>query len=318
MLSFVAEVAPPGPALGEPALAALLALTAVVVLFGAFALRSVLAYALRPVFHGLAWVLSLIKINAWKVHVNIGPWLAKQLLKVEHAVDHYLGGLADGMSGTANRLFHWSNQLVRAFVAQMEGMARDVLWAWQAFRRVALPKLLKALLLTYVGEALLGAKLLRWIARTLAHLAGKALRAIWHRLHSVESHLTHLTRVVYNSGAAAIPHAIPGLRDLVRQAERDLARMRKWLRSARWLLGIGGLAALTAAVLRKAGLQWLMCRNVKKVGKTICRSDAQWIEGLLLDATAVLGVISVVEFARDLQSVEDEAVAILRRFIVEL
>jgi hypothetical protein len=58
-------------------------------------------------------------------------------------------------------------------------------------------------------------------------------------------------------------------------------------------------------------LKWLRCKNVTKAGKAVCSSDASWLTSLLGDALVIASVISVVEFAKELQAIEGEAVKIL-------
>ena len=312
----LAEVAPIGPALGEPALAGFLVLTAILLCLVAIALRGLIAYWLRPLTHALAWILGHINLNAWKVHVNIGSWLAAQVLKLEHIVEHYMGSVASGMFATSNVLFHHAGALVRLAWTQLEGLAADTVWAFQWFRKNVVPQLVKALLLSYVGEAILGAKLLKWIGQELGHLVGRALRYVYRKLHSVETRVVNLTRVVAQSGAAAIPHAIPNLRDLVKQALKDLGKLWAFPRRLRWLLALGSLAALTAAILRKAGLRWLTCRNVGRTGRALCGLPPGLVHMLVDGAFGAAVVFDICRTVNVIEGIAEKTEPFIRALVI--
>lgn len=316
MAVSLAEVAPVGPALGEPALAGFLALLAILLCIGALILRAGVAYWLRPMLNGIAWVLRHINVNAWKVHINLGSWLASQVLKLEHIVEHYLGRVADAMAGTSNVLFHHAGALVRLAWTQLEGLAADVVWSFQQFRKYVVPKLVKALMLTYIGEALLGAKLLKWIAREIGALVTKALRYVYRKLHSVETRVFRLTKVVAHSGAVAIPHAIPGLRAEIISLKRLFRSALRWWHKLRWLLALGSLAALTAAVLRKAHLGWLTCRNVNKVGRAICGLPPGIVKLLVGELAGVLVLADICNTIRLIEGIGEQFEPVIRGLVV--
>jgi len=312
----LAEVAPVGPGLGEVGLASFLALTAILLCIGALILRAGVAYWLRPMLSGIAWVLRHININAWKVHVNLGSWLAAQVLKLEHIVEHYLGTVADAMAGTSNVLFHHAGALVRLAWSQLEGLAADVVWAFQQFRKYVVPKLVKAALLAYVGQYIIGAKLLKWIARELGALVAKGLRWVRRELTRVEHRVTHLTKVVATTavgGAIALPRAaakeIAGLKHLFRAAQR-------WWAKLKWLVALGSLAALTAAILKKAGLRWLTCRNVTKAGKAICRMPPGLLNVLLGEAVGLLVLSDICDTVRVIEGVAEKFEPIINALVV--
>lgn len=316
MTVSLAEVAPVGPALGEPALAGFLALIAILLCIGALILKAGVAYWLRPLLNGIAWVLGHLNVNTWKIKINIGSWLAKQVLKLEHIVEHYLGRVADAMAGTSNVLFHHAGALMRLAWTQLEGLAADVVWSFQQFRKYVVPKLVKALMLTYIGEALLGKKLLKWIAREIGALVSKALRYVYRKLHSVETRVFKLTRVVAHAGAVAIPHAIPGLRAEIISLKRLFRSALRWWHKLRWLVALGSIAALTAAVLKKAGLRWLTCRNVNKTGKAICRMPPGLINVLLGEALGVLVITDICDTVRLIEGVAERFEPVVRGLVV--
>src|SRR5439155_25588716 len=75
-----------------------------------------------------------------------------------------------------------------------------------------------------------------------------------------------------------------------------------------------GVAALIAAIGR-LGLGFLRCGNFRKAGKSVCGMNTSLLDSLLLDTVALLSVVSVVEFAKELQTIEGEAMSIVGRLI---
>jgi hypothetical protein len=57
--------------------------------------------------------------------------------------------------------------------------------------------------------------------------------------------------------------------------------------------------------------------KVRRIGKAACGMDESLIEQLLLGATAIFSVVSVVEFAKEMRTIEDEAVSIMGRLVRE-
>jgi hypothetical protein len=132
----------------------------------------------------------------------------------------------------------------------------------------------------------------------------KALRYVWHKLHSVETRVTRLTKTVAVAGVGAVPRAVPNLRKLIREALRDMGRLWAFPKRLGWLLALGTLGALTAAILKKAGLRWLKCHKVGKVGRRVCSMDWSQVNALLADVAFFGTSLSLVAFARELAEVE--------------
>jgi hypothetical protein len=151
---------------------------------------------------------------------------------------------------------------------------------------VKLPKLSKA-----AATALVSAAVAKWIHPYLSSLR-------WLRAH-------------YHALTVAIPRALPipqvptfpNLWKRVRALEKRLA------------LPIG-IAAVVAAIGR-LGIGWIRCNKVRRIGKAACGMDESLIEQLLLGATAIFSVVSVVEFAKEMRTIEDEAVSIMGRLVRE-
>lgn len=151
---------------------------------------------------------------------------------------------------------------------------------------VKLPKLSKA-----AATALVSAAVAKWIHPYLSSL--RWLRAHFHAL------------TVAIPRALPIPQvpAFPNLWKRVRALEKSLAVPL-------------GIAAVVAAIGR-LGLGWIRCNKVRRLGKAACGFDDSLIEQFLLDALAIFGVVSIVEFAEGLRAIEDEAVGIMGSLVRE-
>ena len=151
---------------------------------------------------------------------------------------------------------------------------------------VKLPKLTKA-----QAKALIGVAVATYIAPYLAMLR-------WLR-----SHFHALTAVLPHTLPIPFGRTIAGIRARLRRLERSLP-------------AVVGVAAVVAAIGR-LGLGFLRCGNVKKMGKRVCGMDTRLLDSWLLDTLAIFSVLSVVEFTRELRSVEDEAVKLMGRLVKE-
>jgi hypothetical protein len=84
-----------------------------------------------------------------------------------------------------------------------------------------------------------------------------------------------------------------------------------------WLRAHASAAALVGAALATLGLTWTRCNNTGKTGNTLCGMDSDLLDLLLLDTLAIVGAVSLVEFAHDVQDITEPCVDIMRGFIRE-
>lgn len=172
---------------------------------------------------------------------------------------------------------HYATSVTHTIVKRLQPIERTI---------VKLPKLTKA-----QAKALIGAAVATYIHPYLNDL--RWLRAHFHAL------------------TVAIPRALPipqvptfpNIWKRIRALEHKLAKP-------------VAVAAVVAAIAR-LGLGWIRCNKVRKVGRQLCGFDDSLLDALILDAIAIFSVISVVEFAKELRAVEDEAVNIMGRLVRE-
>jgi hypothetical protein len=104
---------------------------------------------------------------------------------------------------------------------------------------------------------------------------------------------------------SAVVGDLPGRIGLI---DHDLAGVKGQLRKLGKWATIGGFLLLLAKALSKMGLGWVRCSNVKRYGRSLCGMNTNLLEGLLADALLITSLISVVEFAKELQAIETEVV----------
>lgn len=151
---------------------------------------------------------------------------------------------------------------------------------------VKLPKLTKA-----QAKALIGAAVATYIAPYLSML--RWLRSHYHALTAVLPHVAPIP----------VGRTIAGIRARLRRLEKA---------------GVGTIAvAALVAALARMKLGFLRCGNFRKAGNRVCGMNMNLLDSLLLDTVALLSVVSVVEFAKELQAIEGEAVSIFGRLIRE-
>ncbi len=190
-------------------------------------------------------------------------------------------------------------------------------------------------------------QLSQWTAITVAKLAEDTYHGITNRVHTVThtitERITHtvvkpitrtitatagITRATFNTLAhrvtalearvRSIAHAATGAVALpfprIGQLEREARSTSKWLSRHRWLAAYTTLAALGAAALSRLGLGFLRCTNFRKAGKRTCGMDGSLLDALIADTLLVVGTLSLVEFAKEMETVTGEVAPLLQRF----
>ena len=145
--------------------------------------------------------------------------------------------------------------------------------------------------------------------------------------HKITANTKAIEHVVGHAVPIAVPGAIPipaghtgelpNIRAKLREAEQAASRAWDWIKTHRGSVITGVATGVVGLALGKLGAGWTRCSNWNRYGKAICRADSSLIDNLLGDALAIVGTVSLVEFIREAQAVETEAVDALRFFIRE-
>lgn len=246
--------------------------------------------------------------------VALAKWISAKLgniyvAQVQHVV-HWVSGLAAYVKFMADTALEWPTDLVifarwlltqeiPALVKSLPNAVTKVVH--QTVTRVArvertvvrVGHLTPAIVRAAVAAAFPGIALslpsLRWLRKHWAQLA--ALLAA-------------------GAGAIALPWGGIG------RIERRTLNLGKRLSKVEKLLGVSAFAAVLARVLQ-VSTRCLRDGNLGRGARQVCAADSSLITSLLGDLIAIVGVISVVEFAEALREIEGEAVAILAAGIRE-
>jgi hypothetical protein len=240
----------------------------------------------------------------------LGGITSSGIHKIEQHVTNALGTAAAGLQARIGGVYHSAARLVEETGQKIE----------DAYRLIGGVAGILELFVPY-REVL---ALYHALAKAIARLHGtthEQTKAIAHtaRAASDARHRADTAQVRAQAIPAdvVIPRDLSGLRGRVREAEQEIARLWDRVRGiAPGVIGGVALGALTLA-LGRLGIGWARCSNVGKVGRRICGLDQNLLESLLLDTIAIVGSVSVVEFIRDAQAVENVALGALSGFIRE-
>lgn len=208
-----------------------------------------------------------------------GP-LVEAIRYVDQEVQSALGSVAQYSERGALWLFQLARRQFEAIGDQIGGLAYDV---WSALTRTATVTIPNA-----THRAQLG---------VLAKIAA--------------------ARAIAVTAAGAIAHDLPGIRGRIREGERDLGRIGRRVRQLEKRFALPAFAVLVGAALVRLGLGALRCPQFLKAAKRTCSADTQLLDSLLADLTMIVGAISLVEFARELETVTDEVANGIRHLIRE-
>lgn len=240
----------------------------------------------------------------------VGSLTESGLHKAEQVITHSLGEVAAALEEKMGAYWHQLAQLVTSVGEAIADLSRVLYQATSTF-------------LTHAYSALFWAAVHR-VERALH--AARALVAghttvIYRTLPAKVGAVAHTLTGAVGALAGELGHVIewdlPRLRARDRALADRLEKLWRWSRAHAKTVGeVVGLGAVAVALAR-LGAGWIRCSNVGKTGRALCRTDASLLEDLLLGTVAIFGAVSVVEFARELEAVEDEAVAIMGRLVRE-
>jgi hypothetical protein len=295
-----AAAAPIAPAAGW-GIATLSTLLAFIVCIG---LVQVWKHTLGAALRWLADEFDALEIAVrWIGHIRpLGP-IAAAFRTVDANVFHALGWAALKSQHAWNYCANQAAASLRHIAREVEHLSTSLYHATGQLVTVVLPRWERhALRLAGHATHVAIVAVRRQIAVRLA--------LVRHELRAVEAHAAHALH--------RAEHALDWSAGRVGRLDRRLESQAKRLEGLRKHFGAVAFAGLVAAALTKLGLGWLRCSNTKRTAKAVCGMDTDLLDGLLLGATLIVGTISVVEFAEELQAIEHEAIGIIHGFIREV
>lgn len=285
-----------------------------------------------------ALVSALFGVTKTVVERAVGwvPWLGKKavggVLAVEKRLNNYLTEAVTGVESGIAQTWHVLAATV-AWLGTTIANTAAALWRVWWYVKVKYPL-----------------DVLWWGVRKLA----KAAPVVWKRLDHVLSKTTYVTKIITKAGspplraavrsatgtlradvarlnrwaharvaaleaavAVELPNALERLGGDVWNLRRSLSRLWKWTRRHERALGAGAMTAAVAFALRRLGATWIRCSNWRKVGRRVCGMDGSALDDLLAGTLAIVGTISLVAFAKEMQDVVAAEANAMRALIRE-
>jgi hypothetical protein len=230
------------------------------------------------------------------------PWVGSKITgdlhKIEQRLTNALGTAVNGLQARVGSVFHSAARVVEEVGQKIEDAYR-LLGGVAGVLDLFVPY--KAVLALYhtLAKAISGLHgVTKAQAQDIAH-AGRAASDARRRANTAQ------VRAQAIPADVVLPRDLSGLRGRVREAENEISRLWDRVRGISPAV-VGGVAlgALTFA-LGRLGLGWARCSNVGKVGRRVCGMDAGLLEGLLADSLLILGTLSLVTFAEEMQDVTE-------------
>lgn len=223
-----------------------------------------------------------------------------------------LPGVGHVLSSPVNAVFHWmDSEFSTAELALDKLLARFLhslgqLVSWMGREIGDLARLLYV-----VAGVTLGSTAVEALTR-LTHLIGMQVRAVEYRAelalrridrleHSFVARLEHWI----DPRLAALEHTVDGVIEIdiagLRARARSLTdRLENTWRQVRKLDALLGTAAVTAAVavaLTRLDLNWIRCRNWRRIGRGVCGLPASLVEALFAGAIDALVVADLCDLS---------------------
>ena len=275
-----------------------------------FAVLAGILWTYRNTFGWLFETIGNVSVGSYPIVGTIRPF--RILLAIDHAFVSALGAAAAKQEQLAGRFFHAAAVVQGWIVRELRDFAVEV-WKWRSWLEGAF---IPAYLAAKIAAAVKGIGTTKVVKIAARATATTVERVVTKRIGITRADVEALIRkAVAATGAIAvpIPHILPRLRDLERTAENDAKRLRR----LGWAGAFTGAVGLVLAALARLGLNWIRCRNVKDAGRAVCRLDTSLLNELLTDGLLFFGAVSVVEFAKELRTIEDEAVKVLGGLVRE-
>lgn len=242
----------------------------------------------------------------WFGHVATLP-----LHKIEQKVIHELAKAEQSIDSYVGHSWHQLARLVRKVAVEFYGLAGELLHIVALIERFWGPRTILAVIRAFLHPIR--------TALAIEHAAIRVLRGAEARLRHmvVEGVLPRLGRIEHELDHV-VEHDIAALRARTRTLEQEALREFRWLRSKPWLVVSAAFVGAVAIALRRLGLGWLRCRNVRNTGKALCGLSAPALDELLAALVGGLALANYRTIIREMQDVEraatKELIALLHAF----
>jgi hypothetical protein len=253
---------------------------------------------------------------------GVGKWVNSKLEKAEQKLTHWVGQAAAASEARMGDAFHASANELQSIGHEIYGQAiaywQLAHWVYKLSASVVSGEAWQEIFHNTITAQKAGTrrntrdlnKLGKALWKIAAALAALNLGALLKRLLANEAHIQKQIGAVAGGytlpGTIALPRDYPSTRDIARQGERAAESTWKYLRSHPWNAATTAFAGAVAIAIGRLGGGWIRCSNWNKIGRGVCRMNPSQIESLLAGTLAIVGTISIVEFAKELQAIVGE------------
>ena len=283
-----------------PALIDLGVLLALVVLVGlSFGYR----YSLGALLQTLVLALNAIRLPSLLGGGRIFGVIADALDKLDHAIRHALGRGVTDMQAAWNDAVSYTAYAVGWIGKELANLTHDTAQAIEGLHVTQVTNVYKRVAprIDYRVGALVA---------ELAALKARVARVAEREAHWAKSKVIVIERAVAVPNVGAIPRTIPRVGELEREAEAALRRARELARR----FGPAVILGTIVAAIARLGFGWVRCAKVGRAGRQVCGMNEDLLASLLADTLLVVGTVSLLEFAREMQLVTRDAVGPIKAF----
>jgi hypothetical protein len=299
-----------GPVVEAPSLAAL----------GVIAVCSVCIALLYAYNVTLGAVLQVIANNI-DVKISIGPasarpfaFIASGINALNSVVRNALGTAIQANSWAWRKFVNWQAYLWHETTRVIGDLADETHLTLHWLVRHHLGAVIAAAL-NPIGTAVdLLRKQVPALAHDIAHLGHVTTRVIVHEIPKITQHVTHQTEVIVKRVAYAVPAAVANPWPRLWHVEREVKGIEDRVNGLGRKLALPVMVGLVAASLEKLGLNAARCSRTQRWDKHLCGMDQSLLDSLIADTLLILGTVSLVDAARDMQEIVEPLSDSVRHF----
>jgi hypothetical protein len=278
-------------------------------------LRKAWVSTFGTLLRALAAAFDKVSIKLPVIHYRIGfNWAGDLLRWIDHAALRLLGEGINATETAAKTLWHWTAYYAEQSARVLADFAESTWSELHHLRRWVIPAYVTQRLAALVARVDHLTARLEQIAAHPATIVRPVTRLIDPRVRDLEHELDVLRKqvAVIGSGVLAPPIPVPHLD--TGPISRGIDALRDRIGRLTRQLSPAAVAGLVAAALVTLRLGWLKCSGVRRAAEHACGMDRDILEALLAGTVAVIGTVSLVEFAREMQVLTAEIEPAVRRF----
>jgi len=304
--------APAAPVVVEGgALAALTGalLLAILVWAALFGLQQFYTYTFGALLHGIKSALNAIPL------VKIGD---ATVGKIDSFVQAQIGTALSAAEVNVGRTWHALSYVARLTAETVELLAHATLDALDGITRSTIPEQI-------AGSIAPAATRLAGTVAALRLTVSRMRLDLYARVGTLEHDLDRLFGRAWQGIDKVRADARAQARAIAGGLAADLGALNRYAHGAlnhrltrleERLAGAAITAGAIAALSRIA--PWVRCSNVGKLGRTVCRTETNFLDALLAGSLLIVGTISLAQFARELREPTDLVMDGLEGFVREL